>query len=94
MVLVSDGITGVLSDREIVDVVKECRTPADASKAVVNLATELGAGENGDADNATAMVVRMGGWERRDESGGGSLVTREARQTRKMEANDPRRGRH
>ncbi|CAG8601383.1 10855_t:CDS:2 [Funneliformis caledonium] len=49
MVLVSDGITSVLSNQEIVDDVR-------ASK-LVDLADELGSN-----DNMTAMVVRLPGW--------------------------------
>jgi protein phosphatase PTC6 len=43
-------------------------------------------------DNATCQVVRLGGWERRLEGGVGSLGTKEIRDTRRAEANDPRRG--
>ena len=93
LVLVSDGVTGVLSDQEIVDVVKEMRTPDEASAKLVEVAQELGVGEKGDSDNCTAVVVRLGGWERRNEGGGGSLGTKEGREWRIREANDPRRGR-
>lgn len=86
-------MTGVLSDQEIVDVVKECKTPEEASRAVTALATEIAQGEQGDADNATCVVVRMGGWERRSEGGGGSLATREDRDRRRQAASDPRAGR-
>ena len=85
LVLVSDGVSGVLSDQEVVDVVKEARTPEEGAGAVVQLAEELGVGEHGEADNATAVVVRLGGWERRGEGGGGSLGTRERREWRVRE---------
>ena len=62
--LVSDGVTGVLGDQEIVDLVKECKTPEEAGRVLTGFAVDVaGAGEEG-ADNATAMVVRLGGWER------------------------------
>lgn len=93
MILISDGVTAVLSDQEVVDVVKEAKTPEQGARAVVALAVELSAGEQGDADNATAMCVRMGGWERRGEGGGGSLGTKEQREWRRNEANNPRGGR-
>lgn len=93
MVLISDGVTGVLSDQEVVDVVKEAKTPEQGARDVVALATELSAGEQGDADNATCMCVRMGAWERRNEGGGGSLGTKEQREWRRNEANNPRGGR-
>lgn len=87
MVLVSDGVSGTLSDQEIVDIVKEARTPDQASRDVVGFATEVAP----EADNATALVIRLGGWERRSEGGLGSLGTKEIRDLRREEANDPRR---
>lgn len=93
LVLVSDGVSGVLSDQEIVDVVKEAKTPADAATNVVRLAEEIALGTHGSADNATALCVRLGGWERRNEGGNGSLGTRDYREYRRQEASDPRRGR-
>lgn len=89
MVLVTDGVTNEASDQEIVDIVKECRTPEEGAKAVVAFATETGK----EGDNATCLVVRLGGWERRIEGGGGSLRTKEGRDWRRAEADDPRRTR-
>ncbi|KAI1753180.1 protein serine/threonine phosphatase 2C [Xylaria castorea] len=89
LVLMSDGISGTLSDQEVVDVVKEAKTPEQASKDVVAFATEV----SNDGDNATCLVVRLGGWERRSEGGLGSLGTKEIRDYRRNEALDPRRGR-
>ncbi|CCF42978.1 protein phosphatase 1K [Colletotrichum higginsianum] len=88
LVLMSDGISGTLSDQEIVDVIKEARTPEEGAKNVVNYATEV----SHDGDNATCLVVRLGGWERRSEGGVGSLGTKEIRDKRRTEALDPRRG--
>lgn len=89
LVLMSDGISGTLPDQEIVDVVKEARTPEQAARDIVNFATEI----SKDADNATCLVVRLGGWERRLEGGLGSMGTKESRDFRKQEATDPRRSR-
>lgn len=89
MVLMSDGVSGTLSDQEIVDVIKEARTPEQGSKDVVDYATQV----SRDGDNATCQVVRLGGWERRNEGGLGSLGTKEIRDARRAEADDPRRGR-
>jgi len=89
LVLVSDGVSGTLSDQEIVDVIKEARTPEEGAKSVVDYATEI----SSDGDNATCLVVRLGGWERRSEGGVGSLGTKEIRDIRRAEASDPRRGR-
>ena len=86
MVLMSDGVSGTLSDQEVVDIVKEARTPDQASRDVVGFATEV----SEDADNATCLVVRLGGWERRSEGGGGSLGTKEMREYKRREADDPR----
>ncbi|EKD17491.1 uncharacterized protein L3040_006606 [Drepanopeziza brunnea f. sp. 'multigermtubi'] len=89
LVLVSDGVSGTLSDQEIVDVVKEAKTPEQGARDVVSFATEV----SSEGDNATCLVVRLGGWERRIEGGTGSMGTKEMRDFRKGEALDPRRGR-
>ncbi|KHO01934.1 Protein phosphatase 2C domain containing protein [Metarhizium album ARSEF 1941] len=88
LVLMSDGVSGTLSDQEIVDIVKEARTPDDGARNIVEYATEV----SKDGDNATCQVVRLGGWERRSEGGLGSMGTKEIRDIRKAEAQDPRRG--
>ncbi|KUJ08597.1 protein serine/threonine phosphatase 2C [Mollisia scopiformis] len=89
IVLVSDGISGTLTDQEIVDVVKEAKTPEQGARDVVSFGTEV----TRDGDNATCLVVRLGGWERRIEGGMGSMGTKEVRDFRKGDALDPRRGR-
>ena len=89
LALVSDGVSGTLGDQEIVDVVKEANTPEQGARDVVAYATEV----SRDGDNATCLVVRLGGWERRSEGGLGSLGTKEIRDYRRNEALDPRRGR-
>lgn len=89
LVLMSDGVSGTLSDQEIVDVIKEAKTPEQGAKGVVEYANEV----SHDGDNATCQVVRLGGWERRSEGGLGSLGTKEMRDARRAEALDPRRGR-
>ncbi|BFZ55823.1 Protein phosphatase 2C 6 [Savitreella phatthalungensis] len=64
MCMVSDGVTGVLSDQEICDLVKFCppaaghATPAMAAENVVRMAETLGTD-----DNATCTVVRLPAWE-------------------------------
>jgi len=89
LVLMSDGVSGTLSDQEVVDMVKEAETPEQGARNVVEYATEV----TQDGDNATCLVVRLGGWERRSEGGLGSLGTKEIRDIRRAEALDPRRGR-
>ncbi|KAM3453422.1 hypothetical protein MY3296_003830 [Beauveria thailandica] len=88
LVLMSDGVCGTLSDQEIVDIVKEAKTPEQGARAVVDYATEV----SDDGDNATCQVVRLGGWERRSEGGLGPIGTKEMREIRRKEALDPRRG--
>lgn len=88
LVLMSDGVSGTLSDQEVVDVVKEAKTPEEGARNVVEYATEV----SNDGDNATCQVVRLGGWERRSEGGLGSMGTKEIRDMRRTEALDPRRG--
>jgi protein phosphatase PTC6 len=60
MVMCSDGITDVLSDQEIVDVVKtfDTDTPARAAEELVMLAQRLGTD-----DNASCCVVRLPAWD-------------------------------
>lgn len=89
IVLVSDGISGTLTDQEIVDVVKEAKTPEQGARDVVSFGTEV----SREGDNATCLVVRLGGWERRSEGGVGSMGTREVRDFRRKDAGDPRRRR-
>ncbi|KAL4909886.1 hypothetical protein BDW74DRAFT_143944 [Aspergillus multicolor] len=89
LVLMSDGISDALTDQEVVDIVKEAKTPDEGSQHVVNFATEV----TRTGDNATCLVVRLGGWERRLEGGLGSLGTKESREFRRQEATDPRRSR-
>ncbi|KAI1003591.1 hypothetical protein K3495_g4614 [Podosphaera aphanis] len=87
LVLVSDGVSRTLSDQEIVDVIKEAKTPDQGACDVVSFATEVS--RNG--DNATCLVVRLGGWERRGEGGLGSLGTKERRDWRSGDAGDMRK---
>jgi protein phosphatase PTC6 len=80
LVLCTDGVSGVLSDQEIVDIVKECRTPEEGAKALIAFAEDVG-GLSG--DNATAIVIRLGGWTRRIIGGCGSAGTKELRKWKK-----------
>lgn len=89
LVLMSDGVSGSASDQEIVDVVKEAKTPEQGARDVVSYAEMV----SKDGDNATCLVVRLGGWERRGEGGTGSMGTKEFRDFRRGDAEDPRRGR-
>ncbi|PYH96746.1 protein phosphatase 2c [Aspergillus ellipticus CBS 707.79] len=89
LVLMTDGVSGTLLDQEVVDIVKEARTPDQGARDVVSFATEV----TREGDNTTCLVVRLGGWERRLEGGLGSLGSKESREWRRQEATDPRRSR-
>ncbi|KAL1956641.1 hypothetical protein VTO42DRAFT_6988 [Malbranchea cinnamomea] len=86
LVLMSDGVSGTLKDQEVVDIIKEAKTPDQGARDVVSFATEV----SNDGDNATCLVIRLGGWERRLEGGLGSLGTKEERDWRRQEAANPR----
>ncbi|KAG6832307.1 hypothetical protein H0H92_003540 [Tricholoma furcatifolium] len=57
MVLVSDGISSILSDAEVVDLARGAKDPKTAADSILSFAEELG-GE----DNATAIVIPLAGW--------------------------------
>lgn len=65
LVLVSDGVTGLVSDQEMADIVIATAnmrgsgrgTPQQAAEEIVKYAETIG----GD-DNATCLVVRLAGW--------------------------------
>jgi len=81
-VLVSDGISAVLGDQEIVDIVKECNTPEEAARDLAEFVDEVG----DVGDNATALVIRLGGWEKRCAGGNGWQGTKALREWRRNEA--------
>ncbi|KAF9968730.1 hypothetical protein BGZ73_009157 [Actinomortierella ambigua] len=57
LVLVSDGISSVMSNQEIVDCIKLEQDPTQAAAYLLNLAEQLGA-----EDNCTVLVVRLPAW--------------------------------
>ncbi|KAF8898867.1 phosphatase 2C-like domain-containing protein [Infundibulicybe gibba] len=57
VVLISDGISSILSDEEIVDLARDAADPRTAAERILSFSQELG----GD-DNATAIVVPLLGW--------------------------------
>jgi protein phosphatase PTC6 len=73
LVLLSDGITSMMSDQEIIDLVRGNATPAQAAKAIVGFAEMLG-GE----DNMTCIVAPLSGWNKV----AGTDQTKERRQFR------------
>lgn len=57
MVLVSDGVSSILSDDEVADLARDAPDPKVAAERILAFVEELG-GE----DNATALVVPLAGW--------------------------------
>lgn len=57
MVLVSDGISSVVSDQEIVDLARGATNPKHAAKRILSFAEEMGS-----SDNMTAIVLPFSGW--------------------------------
>jgi len=57
MVLVSDGISSVVSDQEIVDLARGATSPKHAAKRILSFAEEMGS-----SDNMTAIVLPFSGW--------------------------------
>ncbi|GJJ70110.1 protein phosphatase PTC6 [Entomortierella parvispora] len=57
LVLISDGVSSVMSNQEVVDCVKLESNPTQAAANVLNLAEQLGA-----EDNCTVLVVKLPAW--------------------------------
>ncbi|KAK0541382.1 Protein phosphatase 2C 6 [Tilletia horrida] len=70
----SDGIGGVMSDQEIVDLCRDARHPSQAAKSVLTFAEELGS-----EDNCTVLCIPLRGWGQV----GGKDTTKERRELRR-----------
>lgn len=46
MILMSDGISGIISDQEIADLCRNKVDPTKAAQAIVNFAEEIGSDDN------------------------------------------------
>lgn len=57
LVLVSDGISFVVNDQEIIDFVSSCKSTSEAALAVADQALHFGS-----EDNVTAIIVPFGAW--------------------------------
>ncbi|KAK8858752.1 hypothetical protein IAR55_002981 [Kwoniella newhampshirensis] len=77
LILLTDGITSLISDQEIVDLARRSIDPTRAAKTIVHFAEDLGAG-----DNATCIVVPLAGWG----NVGGSDRTADRREYRRKSA--------
>lgn len=74
---VSDGVSSMLSDDEVVDLARDARDPKAGADKILAFAQELG----GD-DNATAIVVPLAGWGQIN----GPDKTKELREYRRQQA--------
>lgn len=79
MILVSDGISSILSDDEVVDLARGAPDPRTAANRILAFSQELG----GD-DNATAIVVPLAGWGKIT----GPDKTKELREYRQRQAGE------
>nr|XP_046236120.1 protein phosphatase 1K, mitochondrial-like [Scatophagus argus] len=63
LALTTDGINFLLSDQEICDVINQCQDPTEAADVIAQQALQYGS-----EDNATIVVVPLGGWGRHQSS--------------------------
>lgn len=57
IIMVSDGVSSVVSDAEMCGLARNARTPKDAAAAILSFAEEMGS-----EDNSTALVLPLAGW--------------------------------
>ena len=77
IVLVSDGISSLVSDDEVVDLARNAPNPKVAADRILAFAEEMGS-----EDNATALVVPLAGWGKVE----GPDKTRDLRNYRRQQA--------
>jgi len=77
IVLVSDGVSSVMSDDEVVDLARDAADPKQAAERILAFAEEMGS-----EDNATAIVVPLAGWGKIQ----GPDKTKELREYRQRQA--------
>lgn len=77
LVLVTDGLTNMMSDQEIVDLARQASDPTRAAKNIVHFGEDLGA-----QDNCTCIVVPLAGWG----NVGGEDTTEPRREYRRRQA--------
>lgn len=77
LVFVTDGLTSLLSDQELVDLARRSADPTRAAKTIVHFGEDLGA-----QDNCTCIVVPLPGWG----NVGGEDTTETRREYRRSQA--------
>lgn len=84
LILLSDGITSVLSDEEVVDLTRTASSPQHAAQNVLSFAEELGLDDNG-----TVVVMPLAGWG----DVRGPDLTKELREYRRTQATSSQQAR-
>lgn len=79
IVLVTDGLTSLMSDQEIIDLARNASDPTRAAKTIVHFGEDLGA-----QDNCTCIVIPLAGWGKV----GGKDRTEERREYRRKQAGE------
>ena len=57
LVLFTDGLSFVLDDQEIIDIISSCSDPREAASFITDQALQFGS-----EDNSTGMVIPFGAW--------------------------------
>ncbi|KAL4231005.1 Protein phosphatase 1K [Mactra antiquata] len=57
LLLNTDGLSFVLNDQELMDIITSCSTPSEAAHLITDQALQFGS-----EDNSTAMVIPFGAW--------------------------------
>ena len=65
LVLTTDGITHVMSDREIVDYISSCSTPQEAANLLTDQALHYGS-----EDNSSVVILPFGAWGKYESPSG------------------------
>ena len=65
LLLASDGLSFVLNDQELMDIISSCATPYEAASFITDQALQFGS-----EDNATAVVIPFGAWGKYRSTGG------------------------
>ena len=59
LVLTTDGVSHIIADQEVVDIISTCKVPKEAAQRITDQALHFGS-----EDNSTALVLAFGAWGR------------------------------
>ena len=79
LIMLTDGLTSLMSDQEIVDLARKASDPTRAAKTIVHFGEDLGA-----QDNCSCIVVPLAGWGRV----GGTDTTESRREYRRRQVDN------